>query len=120
MLIKDNVFREDLYHRIAKGIIHVPPLREIKDSFDEIIKSFIIRITKKLEIEKKIEIKPKAIKKLKQYNWPGNMRELENVLYRSIKRMEANNEDYIKDFHIEDLIDKERIKMISKKRLFGY
>ena len=103
-LISNRLLREDLYHRIAKGIVYVPSLRELKDSMDEIVASFIMRICKKLDIERKIIIKPKTLKILKQHNWPGNMRELENVLYRAIKKTEANNEDTINPDNIEYLI----------------
>jgi transcriptional regulator with PAS, ATPase and Fis domain len=115
ILLRDGVFREDLYHRIAKGIIYVPPLRELKDGFNEIIKNFIDRIGKKLGITKKIKINQKAIKSLKAHNWPGNMRELENVLYRAIKRIEVSGEDTINLIHIENLINIKTHDITSQK-----
>jgi DNA-binding NtrC family response regulator len=117
-LIQEGLFREDLYHRIAKGIIYVPPLRDMKESFEEIVESFTLRVTKKLNIEKRIVIKPKAMTKLKQYNWPGNMRELENVVYRTVKRMVANGDTIIKHSHIEELIGSSQVQSDTHKR--GY
>ena len=102
-LIRKGLLRDDLYHRIAKGIVRVPSLIELKGAMDEIVDGFIIRICRKLDIEKSIKIMNKALKKLKQYDWPGNMRELENVLYRAIKKIEAENKDTIYPNEIEFL-----------------
>ena len=105
-LINNHSLREDLYYRIAKGIIRVPSLIELQDSMDEIVASFIIRICDKLDIDRKIKIKPKALKILKKHTWPGNMRELENVLYRAIKKTEANKKEAINPDDIEYLINR--------------
>ncbi len=115
-LIKNNNFREDLYFRIAKGIIRVPALRDLSDSFDGIVDSFIEKQYSKNKLRKKIEVKGTAIKKLKEYNWPGNFRELENVLYRGLKRMEISNENILKPSHIEELINTAGEKKHSNKR----
>jgi DNA-binding NtrC family response regulator len=115
-LMKDGKFREDLYYRIAKGIIRVPALRDLSDSFEGIVDSFIEQQYSKKKLRKKIEIKATSIKKLKEYNWPGNFRELENVLYRGLKRMEISNENILKPSHIEELINTAGEKKHNNKR----
>lgn len=102
--IAKGEFREDLYYRIDKGSINVPALRELKSSFEEIVTSRINKIREKIGLEKKVEISRDAMRKLKAYDWPGNMRQLENVLYRSLKQMQINNNTILKSNHIEELI----------------
>jgi transcriptional regulator with PAS, ATPase and Fis domain len=114
-LMKNGKFREDLYFRIAKGIIRVPALRDLSDSFEGIVDSFIEQQYSKKKLRKKIEVKATAIKMLKEYNWPGNFRELENVLYRGLKRMEINNENILKPSHIEELINTDGEKKHNKR-----
>lgn len=115
-LIKDGKFREDLYYRIAKGVINVPPLRELKDSFETIAYSFIMQICKAQKLEINIELKTQALNKLRQYDWPGNFRELENVLYRAVKRMKTNGDSFLKPSHIEDLLNRDISKQNGVKR----
>ena len=95
-LIAKRKFREDLYYRIEKGTVRVPSLRELKSSFEEIVTSRIDKIREKIGLENKIEISKDAMRKLKAYDWPGNMRQLENVLYRSLKQMQVENSEYTK------------------------
>lgn len=120
-LVRDGTLREDLYFRVAKGIVRVPPLRDLTESFEEIVDYFIYTICKDLYPKKdmKLKLKGKVIKKLKQYNWPGNLRELENVLYRALKRMEISNDNILKPSHIEDLVNREAKKDDNAKRDYG-
>ena len=76
-LVQDNKFREDLYYRLSVFPIRVPPLRERKED----LRLLVNHILKKLQSDK--QISPKAIDKLKQYDWPGNIRELENTIERA-------------------------------------
>jgi DNA-binding NtrC family response regulator len=105
-LIASGLFLEDLYFRIHKGYINVPSLRELKSSFEEIIISRIDKICEKIGLENKIEIARDAMRKLKAYDWPGNMRQLENVLYRSLKQMQVESSNTLKSGYIEELINK--------------
>jgi PAS domain S-box-containing protein len=84
--IIEGGFREDLYYRINRLPIHIPPLRERKEDL-EILS---LRLLQKLNQDygRNIEgVKEEAIKYLQEYNWPGNVRELENVLGRAIIHM---------------------------------
>jgi len=72
-------FREDLYYRVNVIAIHLPPLRERKSDIDFFCEHFIRLYTKKNS--KKIKsLSPEVTKMFKEYNWPGNIRELENAI----------------------------------------
>jgi two-component system response regulator HydG len=76
-------FREDLYFRLAVFPVEVPPLRERKEEIAPLVKFFIEKHAEKLgKLIKSAD--PSYIKKLSEYGFPGNIRELENVVERSI------------------------------------
>src|SRR5262249_57776292 len=76
-------FREDLYYRLNVVSIETPPLRERKDDIVPLGNALIRKFAG--ELKKKIEgIDPDAQKLLMRYNWPGNIRELENTIERAI------------------------------------
>jgi len=79
----DGVLREDLYYRLNVIPIHMPPLRERLDDIPLLVSHFIARITK--DVGKSVRgISPDALAILERYHWPGNIRELENVVERAI------------------------------------
>lgn len=69
-------FREDLYHRLAVIEIHVPPLEERREDIPLLITHFNKELTPKKDFH------PKAVEKLQQMDWPGNVRQLRNVVER--------------------------------------
>jgi transcriptional regulator with PAS, ATPase and Fis domain len=80
-------FREDLHYRLNVVSIRVPPLRERKDDLPGLIHHFIEKFCKKLD--KKVEgINQEALGMLKNYDWPGNIRELENVIEQTLVLMD--------------------------------
>ncbi len=81
--IENGRFREDLYHRLAVIIIHVPPLCERKEDIPLLVDHFIGKICNEYGISPK-KIKPDAIKVLQELPWTGNIRELRNVVERLI------------------------------------
>ncbi len=112
-------FRKDLYYRINKGYIELPPLRDLLEEFPLIVKYKLNQISDEINSGKKIRIDNKAIKKLQRYSWPGNFRELENVLYRSAKAVSIENRTVIVYNDIEELdqITQEKIINIDDKFL---
>ncbi|MBX9766743.1 MAG: sigma-54-dependent Fis family transcriptional regulator, partial [Bdellovibrionales bacterium] len=72
-------FREDLFYRLNVIPIFLPPLRDRKNDMDNLVNSFISKFNK-LHGKKIIGISPEALSCLKKYGWPGNIRELENVV----------------------------------------
>jgi len=82
-MVQSGQFREDLYYRLNVVAIETPPLRERKDDIVPLANAFIQRFS--AELKKKIEgLDPDAQKLLMRYNWPGNIRELENTIERAM------------------------------------
>lgn len=81
--INNKNFREDLYYRLSAIIIHVPPLRERAEDIPLLIDHFITQICE-TENMPKCEIEPAAVEELKKLPWPGNIRELRNVVERLV------------------------------------
>ncbi|MFQ5825389.1 MAG: sigma-54-dependent transcriptional regulator [bacterium] len=80
-LVKEGLFREDLYYRLKVIPVHLAPLRERKIEIPLLSKYFIDQFNK--EFKKQVAgISPEALEILKNYHWPGNVRELRNVLER--------------------------------------
>jgi len=82
-LIKEEKFREDLYYRLNVVNIKIPPLRERKEDIPLLIDSFAAKYIKETD-KKRIEFSKQAIDLLMKYNYPGNIRELENIIHHSI------------------------------------
>jgi DNA-binding NtrC family response regulator len=80
-LISENKFREDLYHRISVIELNVPPLNDRKDDIPILIEHFISLLSNQYE-NKRIFIDETGMKKMKSYDWKGNVRELRNVIER--------------------------------------
>jgi DNA-binding NtrC family response regulator len=80
--VAGNNFREDLYYRLNVVVIEVPPLRERKDDIALLAKYFLKRFATDLTPTK--DIARKTYFFLVNYDWPGNIRELENVIRRAI------------------------------------
>src|SRR4026209_1205244 len=82
-MVQSGQFREDLYYRLNVVSIEMPPLRERKDDIVPLANTFIRRFSG--ELKKKIDgLDPDAQKLLIRYNWPGNIRELENTIERAM------------------------------------
>jgi DNA-binding NtrC family response regulator len=82
-LAKSGAFREDLYYRLNVFPIYVPPLRERKEDIAALTSHFIARLS--AEAGKRIAgISPGALALLQIYDWPGNIRQLENAVYRAV------------------------------------
>jgi DNA-binding NtrC family response regulator len=80
-LISENKFREDLYHRISVIELNVPPLNDRKDDIPILIEYFISLLSNQYE-NKRIFIDETGMKKMKSFDWKGNVRELRNVIER--------------------------------------
>ncbi len=79
--IGENEFREDLYHRLSVILIHVPPLRQRRDDVPVIAQTFLARLFQRNGVEAKT-FDDDALERLKQLDWRGNVRELNNVVER--------------------------------------
>ncbi len=76
-------FRIDLFHRVGTFIIYLPPLRERKSDIPELVRYFVDMFAKKMS--KNIQtIQPQVFEMLSEYNFPGNIRELRNIIERAV------------------------------------
>jgi two-component system, NtrC family, nitrogen regulation response regulator NtrX len=82
-LVKENGFRQDLFHRVYVFPLRVPPLRERKDDMPELIEHFASQVALQNGWKQK-SFDEEAVEELRQYGWPGNVRELRNVVERLI------------------------------------
>jgi two-component system, NtrC family, response regulator AtoC len=76
-------FREDLYYRLNVVPIHLPPLRERREDIPLLVGHFIAKFNDRLRKDI-THIEPAAVEQLVSYHWPGNIRELENVIERTM------------------------------------
>jgi two-component system response regulator AtoC len=81
--IKEKRFREDLYYRLNVVPIHLPPLRERPEDVEPLLEHFLHRSNERLGKEVK-GFDADALEALKNYSWPGNIRELENLVERMV------------------------------------
>lgn len=92
--IEEGRFRQDLYHRINEFSVNVPPLRDRVDDIEEFCHHFIEQANEELGKDVK-KISDDALSAIKQHQWTGNLRELRNVIRRSV--LFANNDTLTKD-----------------------
>lgn len=77
-------FREDLYYRLNVVHIEVPPLRDRKEDLPLLVRYFLERFAKEMNKKEVPSLAPEAMGALLAYDWPGNIRELENMLERAV------------------------------------
>jgi len=82
-MIQKQTFREDLFYRLTVVEIHVAPLRERKEDIPVLVDKFLFKYGVEYK-DRFINITPEALAILNRYNWPGNIRELENVVQRAV------------------------------------
>jgi two-component system, NtrC family, response regulator AtoC len=82
-MVKDATFREDLYYRLNVIPIHMPPLRERREDVPMLIQRFISQFCERHKLELKT-VSPQVMKALMSYDWPGNVRQLENIVERMV------------------------------------
>jgi PAS domain S-box-containing protein len=99
--IATGTFREDLYYRLNRMPIHIPPLRKRKEEIPALCERLILKINR--DYGRNVEgITNAAMAQLMVYDWPGNVRELENILGRAIIFMKYN-ETFIDVRHLPEL-----------------
>lgn len=80
--VKEGLFREDLYYRLAVVPIEIPPLRDRKADVPVLVDVLIKQVSRELKVSPRI-VSPDAIAKLMSYSFPGNVRELRNLVERA-------------------------------------
>ncbi|MFC1808504.1 sigma-54-dependent transcriptional regulator [Candidatus Omnitrophota bacterium] len=105
--VKAGKFREDLYYRLNVVPIDIPPLRDRIDDLQELLSYFIETVGERLGIMRKITFCSDAKKLLREYPWPGNVREVEHFIERLLVMCES------------DVIDKEVMLSIFGDDMFS-
>ena len=82
-MIKKQAFREDLFYRLTVVEINVAPLRERKDDIQLLVDKFLFKYGVEYK-DRFVKITPEALVILERYDWPGNIRELENIIQRAV------------------------------------
>jgi two-component system response regulator AtoC len=82
LAMRQSQFREDLYYRLNVVDIHIPPLRERREEIPALAKRFLATFTK--QYHRETALAPKTMAALMAYSWPGNIRELENLIRRLV------------------------------------
>jgi two-component system, NtrC family, response regulator AtoC len=94
--VENGTFRKDLYYRLAVVPVHLPSLRAREEEIPQLAKHLLERHAKRLHVEVDA-IDPEAMEILLSYSWPGNIRELENVIERALVLTDG------KSISVEDL-----------------
>ena len=82
-MVQDGRFREDLFYRLNVVLVDMPPLRDRKDDIPALVEFFVRHFS--AELKKKVDsVASEAMKVLQRHHWPGNIRELENVVERAV------------------------------------
>ena len=89
-LIVDGRFREDLYYRLAEIVITAPPLRERPGDAALLAHAFVLRYANEYR-RPAMTLLPDALQAIEQYPWPGNVRQLENVIKRAVIMAEGTS-----------------------------
>ncbi|WP_452221232.1 sigma-54-dependent transcriptional regulator [Lacinutrix salivirga] len=82
-MIQKQTFREDLFYRLTVVEIEVAPLRERKDDIKLLVDKFLFKYGVEYK-DRFVTITPEALEILERYDWPGNIRELENIIQRAV------------------------------------
>ena len=102
--VQRGFFREDLFYRLNVFPITVPPLKQRREDIPLLIEHFAMRFSKKLGKEI-TSVSPSTLKSLREYSWPGNIRELANVIERAIINTQGKVlrvVDHLETFQAED------------------
>jgi DNA-binding NtrC family response regulator len=99
-MLEEGRFREDLYYRLNVIHVHLPPLRERREDVPPLIHHFLSKYCREMNVPQK-RFAPEALKTLAEHGWPGNVRQLENVIERAVAlsfgKVELGREDLPRD-----------------------
>lgn len=116
-MIREGIFREDLWYRLNVFPIMIPPLRQRKEDIPALVHHFLERKSKELKLYPSLAISVEEMDRLKDYCWPGNVRELENLIERELIYTRGRGRAGSLNFRHLDILDKtEREAMMSPSR----
>lgn len=113
-MVEDGTFREDLYYRLAVVPLRIPPLRERRDDLPELIHVLFQRARERHGLPR-AQLSPAVTRRLTAYRWPGNVRQLENMLERLLV---LSSNDLIKEADLpEELLVESTMPSATLKHL---
>lgn len=116
MLVKEGKFREDLYYRLNVVPIILPSLQTRSIDIPLLVNHFLNNYN--LQLNKNVEMSTEALQRLMSYNWPGNIRELENLIERLVTISVKNQitaQDLPENFRIKKKWSSDKIKMVVQE-----
>ena len=108
-MVKEKTFRQDLYYRLMVFPISIPPLRERPDDIVPLLELYVNAFNKKYGFHKSFT--PLALQFIQNYYWPGNIRELKNIVERSII---ISNDDHITSDDLPFLQSEKKVSIHTK------
>ncbi|MCA9433534.1 MAG: sigma 54-interacting transcriptional regulator, partial [Candidatus Omnitrophica bacterium] len=127
--VSENKFREDLYYRLNVVTLVLPPLRDRLEDIHELVPFFVKKATQDLGIPP-VEVSEEAIEKLMTYHWPGNVRQLSNVVERAVVLAQdeslgpddfqleqgkpIQSEDPIEELPLSEAVDEFKIRLVRR------
>ncbi|WP_029059439.1 sigma-54-dependent transcriptional regulator [Stappia stellulata] len=90
-LVKDGRFREDLYYRLNVFPLWLPPLRDRREDIPDLVRHFLARFVAEEGRPHITSVAPDAVAMLQAYDWPGNIRQLENAVFRAVVLCEGDH-----------------------------
>ncbi|MEI3611764.1 sigma-54 interaction domain-containing protein [Pseudogracilibacillus sp. SO30301A] len=115
--ITNKTFREDLYYRLNRLPIYIPSLKERLDDLPSLVQHMILKVNQ-LYGRNVQTITDTAMEKLRSYHWPGNIRELENVISRAVIFMDVT-EEVINYHHLPNLQTENKVEKESSLHIAG-
>jgi DNA-binding NtrC family response regulator len=113
-MVEDDTFREDLFYRLAVIPLEIPPLRERPEDIPELVRYFFLQSCKK-HTRESLTLPENLISYFDHYRWPGNIRELENVIERLVV-LAQGNEVTLQDLppqlrHVRQAVEADQIEL---------
>ncbi|WP_430039447.1 sigma-54 interaction domain-containing protein [Peribacillus simplex] len=106
-LVEEKLFREDLFYRINAVQLFVPPLRDRIEDIPLLVDYFFKKVTARIG-KRVTSIHPEVLSLIEQYNWPGNIRELENVIDAGVH---LSNDEVMEKDALPDYLKRHKVKM---------
>ena len=107
-MVEDGAFRKDLYYRLNVIPIHLPPLSDRRDDIPLLVKSFLQKLSQQLEPGRTdVVFSQEAMRRLMAHDWPGNIRQLENIVERALAMTPGRRQIEVSDLPTELQTDAE-------------
>jgi transcriptional regulator with PAS, ATPase and Fis domain len=118
-LMENGQFRPDLFYRISMFPINIPPLRDRKGDIRLLVSYFIDNYCRQNQLESALPISDEALRILEEYDWPGNVRQLENVILYMMTIAKSRTCEILLPDHIPDIVMHSSHPLLAQKEIVG-